>query len=113
MGRDQELEHQELSRFRLHQGNSRTENPDSPVSGRLTLHILVSADCLLAPTPTPHLSCFDRDLQILSIESRSLVEMNDRMYSFFDFERISASLRRPAALVIFAILDHAYALVRY
>jgi len=79
MGRDQELGHQEMSRFRLHQGNSRRENLDSPVSGLLALHIRASADCLLAPSPPPHLSCFDRDLQILSIESRSLVEMNDRM----------------------------------
>jgi len=51
----------------------------------------------------PHLSCFDLLLLIRSIESRSFVEMNPLRYNFFDFESISANLRRPAALVIFAI----------
>jgi hypothetical protein len=33
-------------------------------------------DHLPVSKPTPHLSCFDLDLDIRSIESRSLVEMN-------------------------------------
>jgi len=91
------------SRYQVHRDNSDTDYLDSPVWVLPLPHIRVIAHCQLEPMPTPHLSCLDRILHILSIESRSLVEMKSLKYSFLALLRISAILLRPAALVIRAI----------